>query len=238
MAKTDNFFNLQGKIGDLIFCNRNGKTYVKIYSGGFTNGKSHQHPNTQRAQQEFKEVSTFVKNLKTTLMPVLWKQKDGTFYNQLVSLFSSIKKKTRQKELYQALIDEKQLQLLRNKPLNKNCKLRVHNCYYDSNMQQLTIDKMLLHNCYTIAPKEYVEISISWLAISKELDITLNNTDQYYIHLNEYKTPLEDIIIPYTNSQESNNELIYPLLVLSIVNTPNENSYLFHNNHYTLATFL
>lgn len=64
-------FNLKEKVGKVIFCERNGKTYVKTYSGGFVNGNSNQHPNTKAVQNRFKEVSKFTKELKAALTPII-----------------------------------------------------------------------------------------------------------------------------------------------------------------------
>ena len=75
MAKADNIFNIRGRLGDFIFCQRNGKTYVKRYSGGFTKAATQNHPNIKVGQERFAQVSRYVKSLKQELQPYLMRQK-------------------------------------------------------------------------------------------------------------------------------------------------------------------
>ena len=56
MARSDDFLSFRGRIGNLIFFSRNGKTFVKKKTGGFVNGKSNEHPNTKASQKNFSEV--------------------------------------------------------------------------------------------------------------------------------------------------------------------------------------
>lgn len=75
MVKSDNIFSIRARGGNLIFCQRNGKTYVKRYSGGFALAT------TQKPPQYKSESRTVcvrdVKNLKHELLPYLWRKKDG-----------------------------------------------------------------------------------------------------------------------------------------------------------------
>ena len=92
MAKSDTIFNIRGRLGDLIFCKRDGTSYVKRYSGGFTKAATQNHPNIKVGQERFAQVSRYVKNLKQQLQPYLWRQKDGTFHNQLMAIFLQMAK--------------------------------------------------------------------------------------------------------------------------------------------------
>jgi PHP family Zn ribbon phosphoesterase len=64
MATSDNFFNIRGKVGELIFCIRNGKTYIKQYSGGFTKKHTQNHPRVKAPQQRLATISSLVKKLQ------------------------------------------------------------------------------------------------------------------------------------------------------------------------------
>ncbi len=110
MAKSDNIFNIRGRLGDLIFCQRNGKTYVKRYSGGFTKASTQNHPNIKVGQERFAQVSRYVKSLKQQLQPYLWRQKDGTFHNQLMAIFLQMAKNEPEKNFQRTYTRIGQLQ--------------------------------------------------------------------------------------------------------------------------------
>src|SRR5690606_30129377 len=64
----------------------------KPYSGGFTKKETQNHPKVKVAQERFAKLAHFVKSFKQGLLPYLWRQKDGSFHNQLMAIFSQISK--------------------------------------------------------------------------------------------------------------------------------------------------
>ena len=237
MAKSDNFFNLKGKIGNLIFCERNGKTYVKIYSGGFVNGKSHQHPNTKRAQNEFKEVSTFVKNLRIALIPFIYKQKDGTFYNQLVSLFSKVRNTAPDKKLYTAFKEGYGLYILKNKALNKHSKLNGRDCYYDINTNEVHIYPTILHQIIELFPSATLEIHLAWLIINPTLDVKLQDIQTAYLPISEIDLK-QPIPFKLEHKNLEKDHLGFPILSIAVVSQPTSDGKLYHPYAYNFVTIL
>src|SRR5690554_3234629 len=141
MAKSDNIFNISGRIGDFIFYQRDGKTYVKRYSGGFTKETTQNHPKVKAAQQRFGQVSKFVKSFKQGLLPYLWRQKDGTFHNQLMAIFSQISKNDPERSFEEILQSQTSYKGLKNKSLNKNTKINPDHLRYDPETNQLSISE-------------------------------------------------------------------------------------------------
>lgn len=139
MAKADNNFNIRRRLGDFIFCQRNGKTYVKSYSGGFTKAATQNHPNIKLGQERFAQVSKYVKNLKQKLQPYLWRQKDGTFHNQLMALFLQIAKNEPEKTFNELVHDLESYSTLTNKLLNKNSKIDLSVLVYDAKRNKLNL---------------------------------------------------------------------------------------------------
>lgn len=238
MAESENFFKLKGKIGDLIFFSRNGKSFVKMKTGGFVNGKSNDHPNTKAVQKSFSEVASFTKYFKEALYPMLWKQKDGSFHNQLVSLFAKIKKATPDHKLYTAFKEGYALDYLQNSSLNKNSALNAKNCYYNQETNVLGLSGSLIKVCNQQLPNGYLEINTAWLSISEDLEVKLNDINTYYLDL---KTPVEVnalIEISFSEIPIAVRELVYPVVSLVVVYSARQEARPYHDFRYTLITFL
>lgn len=238
LAQSDNFLNLRGKLGDFIFFKRNGKTFVKRKSGGFVNGKSNEYPNTKVAQKNFSEVASFVKRFKDVLYPIIRKQKDGTFHNQLVSLFFKIKKAASDGLLYTAFKEGHALPYLQYKSLNKNTVLNGQDCYYDCRTKSLKIDALLIQKCKDKYPDGFLEINMAWLNLSTTLELKLGEVDTQYIHLKEILEFSYSVEIPFPDVETVSEDLVYPLISLTVVYKPDREATPYHPYRYTLVTFL
>lgn len=238
MAKSDNLFNIRGKVGDLIFFQRNGKTFVKKNTGGFVNGKSHEHVNSKAVQQRFKEIATFVGSFRNIIFPLIWRQKDGTFHNQLVSFFSKIRKNSAKENLYLALLDAYQKNYLQHIALNKNSKLNPFDCSYSAHENKLVIASHLLYNCYKKHPTAYLEIILAWVICTDTLDIQLINQQFYYFSLEEYSMPGEELMIILQSNDLPLNRFNIPIVSIQVVNNPTQSAVGLHPFHYILTTIL
>lgn len=238
MAKLDSLFSIRGKVGDLIFFERNGQSFVKKNTGGFVNGKSHEHPNTKAAQQRFKEVATFVGRFKKAITPLIWRQKDGTFHNQLVSFFSKVRKQSDQENLYLALkqaYEERRLQQLK---LNKNSKLYPLDCSYSLEKNSLVISMNLLRSCAQKYPNACLEISFAWMQCDESLELDLVNLQYFYFPLSEKEKPLHQIELQLREEALSSVGFAFPIVSVTVVYQPHASSGAAHPYHFTLTTIL
>ncbi|WP_314242399.1 hypothetical protein [Empedobacter tilapiae] len=238
MAKSDNLFNIRGKVGDLIFFQRNGQTFVKKNTGGFVNGKSHEHPRTKAAQQRFKEVAIFVGRFKKALNPMIWRQKDGTFHNQLMSFFSKIRKESTQENFYLTLIDAHEKGKLQHKKLNKNSKLNPFDCTYSLHENTLFIENNLSHFCAQKHPTACLEICFGWMYYNKELELELVYPQYFYYSLVENQNPRQKITCELINDNEKVTEFALPIISITVVNQPNSSAVALHPYHFTLTTIV
>lgn len=238
MAKTDNEFNINGKLGNLIFFQRNGKSFVKKYAGGFVNSSAQQHPNTIEVKKRFKELSMFSASFKKNILPFNWKQKDSTFHNQLVSFFSTIKKETNQSTMYSALLEAYKNGKLQHRSLNKNGKLSPFYVQYNAPTNELKIQGGLVFQHKSKFPNAYLEISIGWLVCTEELELNLINFQNFYVLMDNLVTPLTEIKLSPQIQEQQNSSTTFPFIGISIVTQNNEQAKLFHPFHYTLTTFL
>ena len=238
MATSDDFLKFRGKLGDLIFFTRNGKTFVKRKAGGFVNGKSNEHPNTKAVQKNFSEVASFVKRFKDALFPMIWRQKDGTFHNQLVALFFKIKKAVPNGQLYTAFKEGYALPYLQHKSLNKNTVLNGRDCLYDQKTNTLKIDAALIYKCREKLSGGYLEVNTAWLRISKTLDLKLDEVNTQYIHLKEALQFTSFVEVPFPEMESISDDLVYPVVSLDVVFKRTEEVVSYHPYRYTLVTFL
>lgn len=212
MAKSDNFFNITGRLGDFIFYNRGGKTYVKRYSGGFTKKETQEHPKVRVAQERFGEVARFVKSFKQGLAPYLWRQKDGSFHNQLMALFSQMSKTAPEKFFRELLQTPESYQSLKNKSLNKNSKIKSDYLTFDSKTNTLTIGMVL----YELSQKYkgmFLEVATGWYGVSEgQAYLTLPVLE--YLKL-EATHPQEQITLDFAVCEDKISFL--PFVGLSVV---------------------
>lgn len=238
MATSDDFLKFRGKLGDLIFFTRNGKTFVKRKAGGFVNGKSNEHPNTKAVQKNFSEVASFVKRFKDALFPIIWRQKDGTFHNQLVALFFKIKKASPDGQLYTAFKEGFIRRYMQYIPLNKNTVLNGRDCYYNEKTNKIQIDTALIYKCKEKFSDGYLEVNTAWLRISNTLELSLDEVNTEYIHLKEISNVTSSIEIPFSKKETLSEDLVYPLISLVVVYKSEGEAIPYHSYRYTLITFL
>jgi len=233
MAKADNIFNIRGRLGDFIFCQRNGKTYVKRYSGGFTKAATQNHPNIKVGQERFAQVSKYVKRLKQQLQPYLWRQKDGTFHNQLMAIFLQLAKNETEKTFNELVKDLESYSTLANKSLNKNSKIDPSALVYDAKTNQLNLGTIP----YELAVKYkgmFLEVATGWYDLTNG-EISLTEPNIQYLRI-DGQTKNEDVIADFGSVDGSNTLL--PFLGLSVVYTDDEASDSPHPVHTVMACFV
>lgn len=233
MAKADNIFNIRGRLGDFIFCKRNGKTYVKRYSGGFTKVATQNHPNIKASQGRFALVSHYVKNLKQQVQPYLWRQKDGSFHNQLMATFLQLAKNKPEKAFNELVHDLSSYSTLTNKSLNKNSKIEPKGLLYDAKTNKLNLGIIP----YKLAVKYkglFLEVATGWYGVS-EGEISLTEPSIHYVKLNG-QTTHEGLFVDFAIADESNTLL--PFVALAVVYTDDKASESPHPVHTVMACFV
>jgi len=233
MAKADNIFNIWGRLGDFIFCQRNGKTYVKRYSGGFTKAATQNHPNIKVGQERFAEVSRYVKSLKQELQPYLWRQKDGTYHNQLMATFLQMTKNQPEKTFNELLQDLDSYSNLTNKSLNKNSEIDPSGLLYDAKTNQLNLGSLP----YELAVKykgQFLEVATGWYGVTNgEIFITEPNIQ--YVEL-DGQSKNKDVIVDYAPVDDNHKQL--PFVGLAVVYTDDSVSESPHFVHTVMACFV
>jgi len=233
MAKSDNIFNIRGRLGDFIFCQRNGKTYVKRYSGGFTKAATQNHPNIKVGQERFAQVSRYVKSLKQQLQPYLWRQKDGTFHNQLMAIFLRIAKNEPKKTFNELLQDLDSYSTLSNKPLNKNSKIDPSTLFYDATTNQLNLGT--IPNELAVKYKGmFLEVATGWYGLT-DGEISITEPKIQYVKLCE-ETKNEDVIVDFAPVNDNHTQL--PFVGLAVVYSDDKGSESPHPVHTVMACFV
>ena len=233
MAKADNIFNMRGRLGDFIFCQRNGKTYVKRYSGGFTKAATQNHPNIKTGQERFAQVSHYVKRLKQELQPYLWRQKDGTFHNQLMATFLQLAKNEPEKAFSEIVRDLESYSTLTNKSLNKNSKIDPSGLLYDATTNKLNLGIIP----YELAVKYsgmFLEVATGWYGVT-DGEISLTEPNIKYITL-DVQTKKEDFVVDFAPTDDNSKHL--PLVGLAVVYTDDKASESPHPVHTVMACFV
>lgn len=234
MAKSNNFFNIRGKIGDLVFYVRNGKTYVKPYSGDKTKASMQHNPRIKAAQQSFGEISSFVKSFKQALTPYLWRQKDGSFHNQLMSMFSQIRSSSLDTPFQEILQSELFYLRLKNKSLNKNA--RIKTCYftYVPATQELQINGGLLYELSHKYAGFFLEVATGWYS-TVEGQAYLSPPERQYFKID---TQLLDKPICLDFATAAPDGVGLPFVALSVVYAANPSSSSLHPVHSLVACFV
>src|SRR5690606_11250320 len=234
MATSDNFFNIRGKVGDLIFCIRNGKTYIKRYSGGFTKKNTQNHPKVKASQQRLGQISSYVKSFKQALKPYLWRQKDGTFHNQLMSLFSHIPNSNPEKSFEEILQTPLSYLRLKNKPLNKNTRIHTYSLAYDPASNLLKVNRNLLYELSEKYTGYFLEVATGWYGVA-DGQAYLSAPELHYIKVTE-KPLNQTITVPFA---KANSEIGFlPFVALSVVYTDDPTSKSLHPTHTLAACFV
>ena len=219
MAKADNIFNIRGRLGDFTFCQRNGKTYVKRYSGGFTKAATQNHPNIKVGQERFAQVSRYVKSLKQQLQPYMWRQKDGTFHNQLMATFLQLAKNEPEKAFNELVQELDSYSNLTNKSLNKNSKIDPSALLYYAKSNKLNLGT-ILHELAIKYKGMFLEVATGWYgATDDEIFITVPNIQ--YVKLCE-ETKNEDFVVDFAPTDDNSKHL--PLVGLAVVYTDDKAS--------------
>jgi len=233
MAKADNIFNIRGRLGDFIFCQRNGKTYVKRYSGGFTKAATQNHLNIKVGQERFAQVSKYVKGLKQQLQPYLWRQKDGTFHNQLMGTFLQMAKNEQGKSFNELVQEFDSYSTLTNKSLNKNSKINPSPLVYDASTNKLNLG-IIPYELEVKYRGMFLEVATGWYGVTDgEISITKPNIQ--YVKLDGQKTN-EDFVVDFAPADDKYTQL--PFVGLAVVYTDDEASESPHAVHTVMSCFV
>lgn len=233
MAKADNIFNIRGRLGDFIFCQRNGKTYVKRYSGGFTKAATRNHPNIKVGQERFAQVSKYVKSLKQQLQPYLWRQKDGTFHNQLMATFLQLAKNEPEKTFNELVQDLDSYKILTNKSLNNNSKIDQSTLVYDASVNKLNLGKIPCDLALKYKGM-FLEVATGWYGVT-DGEISLTEPNVQYVQL-DGQTKNEDSVVDFAPTDDNRTQL--PFVGLTVVYTDDEASESAHPVHTVMACFV
>ena len=164
MAEVKGIFLIQGRLGDLVYYQRNGKSYVRTYGGGFTRVSTQNHPQVKAGQERLAQVSLFVKNLKVAIHPYLKRQKDGSFHNQLMSTFMKMSldhPESSFRDLSQELFN---YHFLMGKSLNKHSLIRIEKLLYDPISRHLHLEELLAELVRSYRGL-YLEVLMGWYGI-------------------------------------------------------------------------
>jgi len=233
MAKADNIFNIRGRLGDFIFCQRNGKTYVKRYSGGFTKAATQNHPNIKVGQERFAQISKYVKSLKQQLQPYLWRQKDGTFHNQLMALFLQMAKNEPEKTFNELIHELNSYTSLSNKSLNKNSKINPSPLVYDTTTNKLNLGTIPCELAVKYKGM-YLEVASGWYGVT-DGEISLTEPNIQYVKL-DGQNKNKDVIVDFMRVDDNHKQL--PFVALAVVYTDDLKSESPHPVHTVMACFV
>ena len=233
MAKADNIFNIRGRLGDFIFCQRNGKTYVKRYSGGFTKAATQNHPNIKTGQERFAQVSKYVKSLKQQLQPYLWRQKDGSFHNQLMATFLQIAKNEQEKSFNELVQEFDSYSTLTNKSLNKNSKINPSPLVYDASTNKLNLG-IIPYELEVKYRGMFLEVATGWYGVTDgEISITKPNIQ--YVKLDR-QTKNEEFFVDFDPVDNNHKQL--PFVGLTVVYSDDKASESPYPVHTVMACFV
>lgn len=233
MAKSDNIFNIRGRLGDMIFCKRDGKTYVKRYSGGFTKASTQNHPNIKSTQGRFALVSQYVKSLKQQLQPYLWRQKDGSFHNQLMATFLQLAKNKPEKAFNEVVQDLDNYSTLANKSLNKNSKIDPGALLYDATTNKLNLG-IIPHELTIKYKGMFLEVATGWYNVT-DGEILITKPNIQYVKLDD-QTKNKDFVVDFAPADDNNIRL--PFVGLAVVYTDDKGSESPHPIHTVMACFV
>ena len=233
MAKSENIFNIRGRLGDMIFCKRDGKTYVKRYSGGFTKAATQNHPNIKATQGRFALVSQYVKNLKQQIQPYMWRQKDGSFHNQLMATFLQMAKSKPEKTFNELVQDLDSYSNLTNKSLNKNSKIDSNTLEYDASVNKLNLG-IIPHELAIKCKGLFLEVATGWYGVT-DGEIFLTEPNIQYVKLDR-QNKNEDFVVDFAIADESHKQL--PFVGLAVVYTDDKSSESPHPVHTVMACFV
>lgn len=233
MAKADNIFNIRGRLGEIIFCKRDGKIYVKRYSGGFTKAATQNHPNIKATQGRFALVSQYVKSLKQQLHPYLWRQKDGSFHNQLMGTFLQLAKSEPDKTFSDLVKDMQSYNTLTNKSLNKNSKINPSNLVYNATTNKLNLG-IIPYELEVKYKGMFLEVATGWYGVT-DGTISITEPNIQYIKLEE-QTKNKDFVVNFASADESN--MLLPFVGLAVVYSDDATSESPHPVHTVMACFI
>lgn len=181
MAKSDNFFEINGKIGKLVFYKRNGKSFVKENKGGFAHDNVKNNPNVQAARTSFGALSSFSSKLRKALTPYVQHQKDPNFYHILQSFLKRIIDQQYNKNFNDFIKDPNRFATVYHLNLNKNNKLQLPYTYYNSTTQEVVFKHNLIAHLLVLYPNAVLICKLGFCSVISEEIITATPPVVYFL---------------------------------------------------------
>lgn len=214
MAKSDNFFGINGKIGKLVFYKRNGKSFVKENKGGFAHENVKNNPNVQATRMSFGALSSFSSKLRKALMPYIQHQKDPNFYHILQSFLKKIIDEQYHKSLNDFINDPNRFATVYHQNLNKNNKIQLIHTYYNSSTQQVIIQQHYIAHLFALHPQAVFACRVGFCNLYSEEEITTTPPLVYFLEENKTRIDANKIKLTLPKPTDLPNAVVFMSIVV------------------------
>lgn len=215
MAKSDNFFEISGKIGKLVFYKRNGQSFVKENKGGFAHDNVKNNPQVQAVRSSFGALSSFSSKLRQALTPYLQHQKDPNFYHILQSFLKQVVDEHYNKNLKDFIDDPQRFTSVYNQNLNKNNKIQLVKTYYNSTTQEVVFQQHFIPYLLKLHPQATLACKIGFCYIHSEEAITTTPPLVYFIETNKPHTVTDTVRLYLPKPKEMRNAVAFISIALT-----------------------
>lgn len=218
MAKSDNFFEINGKIGKLVFYKRNGKSFVKENKGGFAHEKVKNNPQVQAVRSSFGALSSFSSKLRQALTPYLQHQKDPNFYHILQSFLKQVIDKQYNKNLKDFIHDPNRFATVYHQNLNKNNKIQLIHTYYNSTTQEVVFQQPYIEHLLALHPQTVLACRLGFCNLYSEEAITTTPPVVYFLEANKTHTGTDKIKLSLPKPTDSQNAVVF--VSMAVIDSP------------------
>lgn len=222
MAKSDNFFEINGKIGKLVFYKRNGKSFVKENKGGFAHDNVKNNPKVQAARSSFGALSSFSSKLRQALTLYIQHQKDPNFYHVLQSFLKQIIDKQYNKNLKDFINDPNRFATVYHQNLNKNNKIQLINTYYNSTTQEVVFQQHHIAHLLALYPQAVLACRIGFCNLHSEEAITTTPPLVYFLEDIKTDTATDKIKLSLPKPTDTQNAVVFVSMV--VIDSPTEHA--------------
>nr|WP_317632916.1 hypothetical protein [uncultured Flavobacterium sp.] len=222
MAKSDNFFEINGKIGKLVFYKRNGKNFVKENKGGFAHDNVKNNPNVKATRTSFGALSSFASKLRKALTPYIQHQKDPNFYHILQSFLKQIIDQQYNKNLTDFINDPNRFATVHHQNLNKNNKIQLLHAYYNSTTQEVIIQQHHIAYLLKLHPKSVLACRVGFCNLYSQEVITTTPPLIYFLEENKTRTITDKIKLALPKPTDQPNAVVFISIV--VIDSPTEHA--------------
>jgi len=167
------------------------------------------------------------------LQPYLWRQKDGTFHNQLMATFLQIAKNEPEKAFNELVQELEAYSRLANKSLNKNSKIDPSALLYDASTNKLNLGT-IPHELALKYKGLFLEVATGWYGVT-DCEILLTEPNIQYVKL-DGQNKNEDFVVDFAPADDLDVQL--PFLGLAVVYGDDKGSESPHPVHTVMACFV